>query len=283
MRSSYRFGYGDLFECLIAIFYGTVVGEAGFLSIWAVFGTRPWFVRWPLTLVVGELLLLAIFCGIVVGESRVPPGNDVWFPFFCVPIVLVAAQTPLWGLRFFVNYRIVRRDAPAAQAGPLEGRIGIAHLMAAIMIVAIAMGMARTGLLNVAAGQGEYRRSRMGRSHFVLRLCSPLECLCHASVPLGGIDCEAEGSGSGGHCGVRGCDVPDRYRSCNGVHTPRPEHGLHSLRLCPFCQRYRGDIAARGPARAPPQRIRAGPHTAQAWRAAPDAGAAAGSPAVRRR
>ena len=153
---------------------GFVAGMWGLLSIWAVFGTRRWFVRWPLTLAATALLPF-LFLG--------------WATLF-LPVLCLAVQAPLWILRFLLNYHFVVRGLPA-EAASLDSRIGVEHLLGAMTIVAIAMGLARTGLaLNPKADGGPIPLAAW--SHLLLP-CGLLvlgSATYHASLLVGGPHCQ---------------------------------------------------------------------------------------------
>lgn len=128
------------------MFGGAIAGELGLLSIWAVFGTQPWFIRWTSSFLMGILLCFSVFLGILLSKGPPPPEIVIWPVFLFLPSIFLAAQSPLWVLRFFVSYRFVRRDHTNARIASLDGRVGVQHLMGTVSVVAIALSLARTAL-----------------------------------------------------------------------------------------------------------------------------------------
>lgn len=125
---------------------GMIGGQAAVHSIWCVFAPHPWVRRF----LAGALAASAAFVGFVIPPVlfdvllgrhwHLAVGRELAVSLLCLPLFLLAAQTPLWIMRFWFRWRIVRRDAEAADhVEPL--RIG--GLLVATTIVSIALGAAR--------------------------------------------------------------------------------------------------------------------------------------------
>lgn len=142
-----RAGPSTLFVRLWSgLVYGVIFGQLSLLSIWAVFGPSSALVRLPLTTMVGMSLAACLVAGYAaaVGIGGVPGETALVFLF--VPLVLLSAQVPLWVLKLVTGGRIVRRDARTGQMPTVQRQFGIVHLMAATVVVALALGLASSGL-----------------------------------------------------------------------------------------------------------------------------------------
>ena len=164
-------------ELLLGLFYGVILGQLGLLSIWAVFGPSSALVRLPLTTMVG-MFLVACFVGgfaAAVG-TRDLPGEAALVLLF-VPLILLSAQLPLWVLKLVTGGRIVRVDTKTGQMPTVQRQFGIGHLMAATVVVALAFGLASSGMrLIVARSFGSDGRPMEGMT--LISLVAPCVALC---------------------------------------------------------------------------------------------------------
>ena len=122
----------------------TIGAQAALHCIWCVLAPLPWGKRF----LAGATSGLVLYAGVVVAWFVVPVvcgtagGLDliVVVPIlFCLPLLLLAAQTPLWIMRFWFRWRIAHRDAPFSTFRPL----GIGHLLLAMAAIAMALAAAR--------------------------------------------------------------------------------------------------------------------------------------------
>ncbi len=126
-------------------FTGLVVGQFALLSIWAVLAPQPVLVRWPLTLLTAMGLLLILLLGMFAVNG--PPMDGTAFllilPFCWLPLVFLAAQSPLWVLRLVTGCRIV--DAMAEDKLPPEEsrQFDLRHMFAATALIAILLTLVR--------------------------------------------------------------------------------------------------------------------------------------------
>ncbi len=116
-------------------------------GIWCALGQ----LRWTKRLAVGATSGLVLYGGIVAGWMVLPSfsegdldGDDLltvaMTGLFCLPLLALATQMPLWIMRIWFRWRIAHRDhADPSRFQPL--RIG--HLLVAMTVVAGALAAAR--------------------------------------------------------------------------------------------------------------------------------------------
>lgn len=98
---------GSQSEAVGMFLLGLIAGQFALLSIWAVLGPQPVLVRWPLMLLTAMGLLLIVFLGAIpIGGVRTDAGAFL-LPFCWLPLIFLAAQSPLWILRLLTGCRIV--------------------------------------------------------------------------------------------------------------------------------------------------------------------------------
>jgi len=124
-------------------------------SIWCVLAPLHWAKRF----LVGVTVLL-VLCGTMAGGMAVNSvaGTDVvalatrlfWNDLLCLPLLLIAVQTPLWVMRIGFGWRVAcRGEVPSTAFRPL--RIG--NLLIATAVVAAALAAARcSGWVSTPSG-----------------------------------------------------------------------------------------------------------------------------------
>ena len=120
---------------------GMIGGQAALHGIWCVFAPLHWAKRF----FVGTTSAIVLYGGIfvpslVAGRIRHADVADLAATLLCLPLFLLAAQTPLWIMRMWFRWRIVHRDdATSARFEPL--RIG--GLLIATAVIGMALAAAR--------------------------------------------------------------------------------------------------------------------------------------------
>jgi hypothetical protein len=121
---------------------GMIGGQAAVHSIWCVFARLHWAKR----LLAGATSAIMLFGGLLAGSrflgGRIRHGDvaDLAAPLLCLPLFLLAAQTPLWIMRMWFRWRIAHRDdAASGHVEPL--RIG--GLLLAMALIAMALSAVR--------------------------------------------------------------------------------------------------------------------------------------------
>jgi len=131
----------------IGLFLGIVAAQLGLLAVWAVLGPQRWIVRLPVTLVYAVLLYTMLIMGFAVAQ---PPPRDAWpqiaKSYLFLPLVLLAAQLPLWILRIATGCRIVRADPENGLRSTGSRQFQLRDLFGAMTVLAVALGLASLGL-----------------------------------------------------------------------------------------------------------------------------------------
>jgi hypothetical protein len=118
---------------------GMIGGEIALLSIWCSLAPLHWAKR----LLAGATSAIALCGGFVVPGYLLLIDEAASLeaaPLLCLPLFLLAAQTPLWIMRFWFRWRIAHRDDGAS--GRLEP-LGIGGLLLATAVIAMALAAAR--------------------------------------------------------------------------------------------------------------------------------------------
>mgnify|MGYP001076587510 CR=1 FL=1 len=126
---------------LYPAFMGMIGGQIALHSIWCVFAPLHWAKRFFVGTTSAILLYMGIFVpSLVPDRIRHADVADLAAPLLCLPLFLLAAQTPLWIMRMWFRWRIVHRDdAASGQFEPL--RIG--GLLLATAVIGMALAAAR--------------------------------------------------------------------------------------------------------------------------------------------
>jgi hypothetical protein len=128
-------------------------------GIWCALGQ----LRWTKRLAVGATSGLVLYGGVVAGWMALPSflecdldGDDLFADamtgLFCLPLLALASQMPLWIMRIWFRWRIAHRDhADPSRLQPL--RIG--HLLVAMTVVAGALAAARVSQSTSSSRENE--------------------------------------------------------------------------------------------------------------------------------
>ena len=128
------------------LLWGSLAAELGLLAIWAVLGSRKARVQLPATMLTMLGLYGALLLGLIAAEGRGGPVRDMVRACLFLPLVFLAVQSPLWGLRILGGYRIALRT-DREQPCPIESRqVRVRHLLATTALVAVALSLALIGI-----------------------------------------------------------------------------------------------------------------------------------------
>ncbi len=101
-----------------------------------------------------------------------PVGTDaLCFHALCLPLILLAAQVPVWILRFCFRCQIVHGDDASATLGPLR----ISHLLVATAVTAVALALARVALW-------QSREALLGQDSMVALACAVLVIMLISTI-----------------------------------------------------------------------------------------------------
>jgi hypothetical protein len=136
-------------EALAALFLGVMAGQLGLLAIWAVLGPQRWPARLPLTLTIALSLHAATLSGLLPLDVSESARREMLRSFLLVPLVFLAAQIPLWVLRFVFACRILPGGAdPGPSVAPRQ--FGLQQMFLATAVFAGSLGLASLGLSDEA-------------------------------------------------------------------------------------------------------------------------------------
>ncbi len=141
--------------CIVGPFLGIIVAQLCLLSVWAVFGPLGVAVRLPLTLLLAGLLWMPVLVGFIVSvdpEGVLPVAMKVlWF----LPMVLLAAQFPLWIMRLATGGSIFHADMNPRQPTTIGRQFSLRHMMGATFAVAAGFSLAGSGVRFVDSDPSE--------------------------------------------------------------------------------------------------------------------------------
>lgn len=133
--------WGTQVGWLVSLFVGMLLGQWNWLAVWAVFGQSPWKNR-LLEVLSGMLaLFLSLYAGLA-SHERIAP-RDLAEVVCLFPLALVATQSPLWLLRFFLAWRIRPQQRSTNAVADDARRFDLRHIFAATAVVAVSLGAAR--------------------------------------------------------------------------------------------------------------------------------------------
>ncbi len=153
---------------------GMIGGQAAVHGIWCVFAPLHWAKRF----LAGATSAIVLFGGLLVPEFLADGFNDVDVadlaaPLLCLPLFLLAAQTPLWIMRMWFRWRIVHRDdAASGHFEPL--RIG--GLLIAMAVIGMALAAAQASQ-SLAARSGDRSIAGLVVAALVIMVISALAVL----------------------------------------------------------------------------------------------------------
>lgn len=122
---------------------GAMPAQLGLLAIWGALGPGKGWRRMLHCMAVGAFWILAWAGGYFLFTDRsVYFNRAVLSPAFCLPLVLIAAQLPLWALRVFARWRLAREVGAAFSPPP---QMSIAGILVATTVVGASLASARFG------------------------------------------------------------------------------------------------------------------------------------------
>jgi hypothetical protein len=118
---------------------GFLMGQFQALAVWGVFGPQSLLARWSSAVVTGTVLLgTGPIAAAVLGNM--PHDFPVLLLLYALPLLLLSAQLPLWGLRALTGWSIVTGGQTGSRS-PSSGRqFAVKDLLAAAVIVAATLG-----------------------------------------------------------------------------------------------------------------------------------------------
>ncbi len=128
---------------------GCVLAQGCLLAAWVAWGGGPFLRRLAAHWIVAASLYLVWLVGFGLAVAlfgRIPPQIAA-IVALGVPLVSLAAQFPLWVMRQWFGWRLVREEADPTQPSPLPfpetERLTIRDLMLATLVVAVTLALAR--------------------------------------------------------------------------------------------------------------------------------------------
>jgi hypothetical protein len=125
---------------------GCVLAQGNLLAAWLAWSNQPFGQRLRWHWIVAAILYLVWVAGLAIVTTARPNGFTDNFAEISsivglsVPLVSIAAQTPLWIARQIFGWRLIHGD-PKDDTRPAP--LSIRHLMWATVLVALALGLAR--------------------------------------------------------------------------------------------------------------------------------------------
>jgi hypothetical protein len=126
------------FTLLLAI-VGCVLAQGNLLAAWLAWSDQPFWQRLTRHWIVAAILYLVWVAGLALGQLN-QFALVSSFVGLSVPLVSIAAQTPLWIARQTFGWRLIRGEEKN-DTGP--GPLSIRDLMTATVLVAVALALAR--------------------------------------------------------------------------------------------------------------------------------------------
>ncbi len=118
---------------------GCVMGELGFMALWATIGPNRFWVRWPIAF---AMVVIGFNEGLLLIATGV---NEQWLRALfqvnlMIPLIFLSAQAPLWLGRIVIGWRVRR---PAVNSSGNERRFGILEIMLVMFYFGFAMALCR--------------------------------------------------------------------------------------------------------------------------------------------
>ena len=150
-----RFGRNDeIFSIIMSTWVGAVPAQLGLLAVWVVLGSQLFWQRLLTSSAAGITLVLSWCLGMVItvnGDLR-SVGEFLSVVLLCIPLFFLAIQSPLWLVRYWFNWRIVKLSDKQDRRQPPSFRIR--DFMIGTAVVAIVVTLARLGRPNFAPEAG---------------------------------------------------------------------------------------------------------------------------------
>ena len=130
---------------LFGIFIGSVAGQGCLLAVWGVLGPLRAPARLIATSTIGAFLMVSVMGFRIVdlpGEMRV----EELAPLLFLPLILLAFQAPLWGLKLMTGGRIAHVGANPRQSITPRRQFGLRDVMVATVVIAVALSLTNSGV-----------------------------------------------------------------------------------------------------------------------------------------
>jgi hypothetical protein len=124
---------------------GAVAGQVLLVSVWAVLGTGSFWTRWLAATAALSWLYAAFLAGLAVAEVNRSDQQIFWVNLFVLPVLLLAAQAPLWLIRVGLGRGLVKQEAAHATDDGVQFRIR--DVLRTFALLGIALGLARLAVL----------------------------------------------------------------------------------------------------------------------------------------
>ncbi len=130
----------------VALITGAISAELALTATWAVLGPGRACWRFLAACLATAGLAFVLLVLFVVTLQYGPDAADILSMLLFLPLVFLAAQVPLWLLRFVGGYQLVDLHQPRDD-GPVAARqFDLAHLFGATTVLAVTFGLARCGI-----------------------------------------------------------------------------------------------------------------------------------------
>ena len=129
-----------LYQAMLPAMLGMICGEIALHSVWCALAPLHWAKR-LLAGAASAIVLYGSFVAPVFLDLRRHGANaaEVVAPSLCLPLFLLAAQTPLWIMRGWFRWRMAHRDDVSGRFEPW----GIKGLLLAMAVIGMALAAAR--------------------------------------------------------------------------------------------------------------------------------------------
>lgn len=135
------FQQSDFGAVWVYICLGIIPAQVGVLAAAICWGSQRFALRLICYWLAMFVSMVALLAGIAIGEGRREFDNLIRFMPLSAPLLVLAVQTPLWIVRLFFRWRIVR-DQGLDAAAP-EAPLSIRDLMVGTVLVAVSLAAAR--------------------------------------------------------------------------------------------------------------------------------------------
>lgn len=152
----------------VALIAGAISAELALTATWAVLGPGRACRRFLAACLATAGLALVLLVLFVATLQYGPDAADILSMLLFLPLVFLAAQVPLWLLRFIRGYQLVDLHQPRDD-GPVAARqFGLAHLFGATTVLAVAFGLVNCGIQLLVADASQVWISLLVTCGFVM-------------------------------------------------------------------------------------------------------------------
>ncbi|MFN0017100.1 MAG: hypothetical protein ACKVP0_02505 [Pirellulaceae bacterium] len=134
-------------ETWIGLAEGGVLAQILILAFFAVFGPGANLPRQVTIWLLSGALMGSFALGVKFARSSpsilANPSDELLFSMYAMPLMICVSQVPLWGLRYFLGWRVLTSDEKRTN----HERMSIGGMLTATAVVAAAFGLSRLGLI----------------------------------------------------------------------------------------------------------------------------------------